>query len=103
MALEVLLEECLKEPDAVRVGEAVEAEPNPCLRRALDDERTRAPVESVGMTPDPASFRRNECKRKGVEYAGSPEPDVFVPADDYVGLKLLAAELPQPAVDAVAG
>ena len=43
MALEVLLEECLKEPDAVRVGEAVEAEPNPCLRLGLDDERTRAP------------------------------------------------------------
>ena len=45
----------------------------------------------------------DEGEGEGVEHPGRAQPDVLVPTDQDVGLKLLAAKLSDRAVDTVTG
>src|SRR4029453_6216208 len=84
------------------LAHAVEAEPLPGFRRALDDEGAVLVVEAVRVAPHPAGVRPDEGEGEGVEDLVSAEPDVRVAALADSGREVVFMEFPDTAVDAVA-
>src|SRR6185437_7920016 len=102
VAVEVRGEDLLKEAECPGWRAAVEAEPGPCRRLALDDERARPRLVLVRVGPDPAGLRPLEEEVERVEHQPGAQPDVLVPRFGDRAAELRAAG-PEPAAGPVGG